>query len=85
MLYSSSEFIDLSISIANPGQYQTHLVNHLFMYCIAYEELLPKMFPGTSLVVQWRRLQAPRQGAWVPSLVRELNPSCCNIEFECHN
>ena len=67
MLYSSSEFIDLSISIAHPGQYQTHLVNHLFMYCIAYEELLPKTFPRTSLVVQWLRLQAPRQGAWVPS------------------
>ena len=31
---------------------------------------------GTSLVVQWLRL--PKQGAWVPSLVRELDPTCHN-------
>ena len=33
---------------------------------------------GTSLVVQWLRLQAPSAGAWVPSLVRELDPTCLN-------
>ena len=34
--------------------------------------------PGTSLVFQWLKLCAPRQGAWVRSLVRELDPTCCN-------
>ena len=33
---------------------------------------------GTSLVVQRLRLQVPMQGAWVQSLVRELDPTCCN-------
>ena len=34
---------------------------------------------GTSLVVPWLRLQAPSSGgAWVQSLVRELDPTCCN-------
>ena len=31
---------------------------------------------GTSLVVQWLRLNAPN--AWVPSLVRILDPTCRN-------
>ena len=31
-----------------------------------------------SLVVQWLRLCAPRQGSPVWSLFRELDPSCCN-------
>ena len=30
---------------------------------------------GISLVVQWLRLQAPMQGASVPSLVRDLDPA----------
>ena len=32
----------------------------------------------TSLVVQRLRLRVPMQGAWVQSLVRELDPTCCN-------
>ena len=36
-------------------------------------------FLWTSLVVQWLRFRAPSaQGAWVRSLVRELNPTCHN-------
>ena len=31
---------------------------------------------GTSLVVQWLRLHGPNAGAWVRSLVRELDPAC---------
>ena len=31
---------------------------------------------GTSLVVQWLRLLAPSAGAWVQSLVRELDLTC---------
>ena len=31
-----------------------------------------------SLVVQWLRLQTPYVGARVPSLVRELDSTCCN-------
>ena len=31
-----------------------------------------------SLVVQWLRLQAPKAGALVQSLVRELDPACHN-------
>ena len=31
---------------------------------------------GTSLVVQWLTLHAPNAGAWVPSLVTELDPTC---------
>ena len=31
-----------------------------------------------SLVVQRLRLHAPTTGAWVRSLVRELDPTCCN-------
>ena len=32
---------------------------------------------GTSLVIQWLRLRAPNTGgAWVPSLVRELDHTC---------
>ena len=33
---------------------------------------------GLNLMVQWLRLYAPRAGAWVRSLVRELDPTCCN-------
>ena len=40
---------------------------------------------GTSLVVQWlRQCKIPMQGAWVQSLVRELDPICLNEEFACH-
>ena len=31
---------------------------------------------GTSLVVQWLALCTPNAGAQVPSLVRELDPTC---------
>ena len=34
--------------------------------------------PGTSLMVQWLRLHVPNAGAWVRSLVRELDPTCRN-------
>ena len=34
--------------------------------------------PRTSLVVQWLRLYAPKQGDWVPSLVTELDLTCHN-------
>ena len=27
----------------------------------------------------------PMQGAWVWALVRELDPTCCKLEFTCHN
>ena len=33
---------------------------------------------GTSLVVQWLRLRSPSAGAWVQSLVRELDSTCLN-------
>ena len=33
---------------------------------------------GTALVVQWLRLSAPDLGTQVRSLVRELDPTCCN-------
>ena len=33
--------------------------------------------PGTSLVVQWLRLELPVQGTWVRSLVRELDSHMC--------
>ena len=32
---------------------------------------------GCFLVVQWLRLHAPKAGAQSPSLVRELDPTCC--------
>ena len=37
--------------------------------------------PQTSLVVQRLRLTAPKQGDWVPSLVRELDLMCHNSQF----
>ena len=39
---------------------------------------LKKIKTGTSLVVQWLRLLAPKQKAQVHSLARELEPTCCN-------
>ena len=39
---------------------------------------LKKTKTGSSLVVQWLRLSAPKQGAQVHSLARELDPTCCN-------
>ena len=36
------------------------------------------MSRGTSLVVQWVRLQALNARGWVQSLVRELNSTCCS-------
>ena len=42
---------------------------------------LKKYEPGTSLVVQWLRLQAP--SVW--SLVRDLDSTCWNQEFKCFN
>ena len=41
-------------------------------------KILNFFYMGTSLVVQWLRLQAPNLGAQVRSLVRELDPICCN-------
>ena len=38
---------------------------------------------GTSLLVQW--LGFPMQGAWVRSLVRELDSTCCNSKYACHH
>ena len=38
-----------------------------------YQEVMPA---GISLVVQCLRLVAPNSGAWVRSLVRELDPAC---------
>ena len=54
---------------------------------------LESLFLGTSLVAQWLRLHAPDAGAWVPSLVRELDPTCMpqlrvhaiTKEPACHN
>ena len=38
-----------------------------------------KLNPGTSLVVQWQRFHASNAGGpGVRSLVRDLDPSCCN-------
>ena len=37
-----------------------------------------KKKPGTSLAVQWLRLHAPNAGTWVRSLVRQIDPTCCN-------
>jgi len=34
---------------------------------------------GDFLVVQWLRLHTPHAGAWVSSLVRELDPTCHNL------
>ena len=31
-------------------------------------------------MIQWLRLHVPSAGAWVLSLVNELNPTCCNLE-----
>ena len=39
---------------------------------------------GTSLVVLWLRPHDPGAWAWVWSLVRELDPACCNREPTCH-
>lgn len=33
---------------------------------------------GTSMVVQGEDSELPMHGAWVPSLVRALDPTCCN-------
>ena len=33
---------------------------------------------GTSLGIQWLDSMLPMQGAWVLSLVRELDPTCHN-------
>ena len=35
----------------------------------------------TSLVVQWQDSVLPMQGAWVRSLVRELDPTCHNQDL----
>ena len=42
-------------------------------------------YSRTFLVVQWLRLHAPKVGAQVWSLARELDPQHCNWEFACHN
>ena len=47
--------------------------------------LLKTLQWGTSLVVQWLKLLFPMQGAWVPSLVRELDPMCWKEDPTCHN
>ena len=47
------------------------------IFC-ALKNTIKKCKDGTSLVVQWLRLHAPKKGAQVQSLVRELNPTCCN-------
>ena len=43
-----------------------------------YNSVLTVMKGETSLVVQWLRLHAPKAGAWVQFLVKELDPSGCN-------
>ena len=39
----------------------------------------------TFLGVQWLRLCAPDAGAWVQSLVRELDPDAATKDLICHN
>ena len=39
----------------------------------------------TFLGVQWLRLCAPDAGAWVQSLVRELDPNAATKDLICHN
>ena len=41
-----------------------------------------KSIQRTSLVVQWLRLYAPNAGGQVQSLVRELDPACCNLGIQ---
>ena len=45
-------------------------------YSLSCNRLLNAAF--SSLVVQWLRLYAPMQGAWVQFLVRELGPTGYN-------
>ena len=40
--------------------------------------LIKKLDTGASLVVQWLRLDAPNRGAWIRSLIRELDPTYGN-------
>ena len=60
-------------------------VNWYSHYGEQYGGSLKKLKIGTSLVVQWLRIRLPMQGPWVPSLVRELDPTYLNKEFACHN
>ena len=41
-------------------------------------QIYKKIILGTSLVAQWLGLHAPKVGVPVPSLVRELGPTCHN-------
>ena len=50
--------------------------------CLEYRE--EKRYIGTSLVVQWLKLQAPSAGAWVQSLARELDSIRTTKDLMCH-
>lgn len=54
---------------------------HLQLKCIYEYIYVVKLYfnaSGTSLMVQWLRLRASSGGARVQSLIRELDPTCCN-------
>ena len=63
------------------------LTTHLIVIDVIFlnNNLFKSTQCGTSLVVQWLRLHAPNAGAWVPSLVGELDPTCCSEVPACHN
>ena len=51
----------------------------------AGDSTFQKVVREISLVIQWLRLHTPSAGTRVGSLVRELDPTCCNQEFASHS
>ena len=61
---------------------------HIFSFILPFKmanSILKIGHIGTFLVAQWLRLCAPVQGAWVQSLVRELDLIQHDWEFTCHS
>ena len=70
------------ISMLNFTYIKSKIIDtYIILWAQAGNRTFQKVVREISLVVQWLRLHIPSAGAWVGSLVRELNPTCCNQEF----
>ena len=58
---------------------------YIIFWAQAGDSTFQKVVREISLVVQWLRLHTPSAGPQVGSLVRELDPTCCNQEFTSHS
>ena len=83
--HCQADSLPLSHQGSRSSRYWTH--NHFQLRAIFLPQFLQSKCSVLGLF-WWSSGQdstLPMQGAWVPSLVGELDPTCCNEVLACHN